>query len=586
MSSSIGSFGVQRLEVDLAEAVQRRPVPELGLERPTRGPRGSRLATLARARAGRADTRRRARPTRCIPRPSCSIEMPVSSWKAREGLDQAVRQHAAEVADHRADAAVARVMRPIELVAAQGRDLRRATSGSRPAEVHRLPRARSRCRRPPRRPPGAGTRRPAPDSSSPALRGRPAAVVDRRQPRLLERPAARTAGRSEVPRRSARARARRRPRGRTAATVIRAPSRRPRYSDRAARCRARARPRRARAGRCRRARGAAVDAELAPRTGRAARSRCDPDARRAAAGGSSKSTGGEAALSSSSSRPRRARAAASSARAAASISQREHPRPARSQLSSGDGSRSPTTGERERREQDRQHVRAPASGTRAAAGHETPRSRSQNSIVTASWKLARAVLGPLVAAGRSSGRQLRRARMLRRGEGSRSVGGRAAAGHGPHDDHAREARTRSPLEHASEHAAHDRPRRRHAAGRARAMSVMKPGVSRNAPPRMIRTPSITSRWGILPGRERLLEAQPCAPPCQRQQARADDRVGDQEQDRPQRADRLADLDDHVDLRDRHDDEEQDEQEASIQKPRRRRAGRPSGPPGVSLESGP
>ena len=61
------------------------------------------------------------------------------------------------------------------------------------------------------------------------------------------------------------------------------------------------------------------------------------------------------------------------------------------------------------------------------------------------------------------------------------------------------------------------------------------------------------------GRERLAERRPCPAALRAQQPRAHDRVDDQERHGRQGADRLADLDDHVDLRDRHEDEEQDQE---------------------------
>ena len=61
--------------------------------------------------------------------------------------------------------------------------------------------------------------------------------------------------------------------------------------------------------------------------------------------------------------------------------------------------------------------------------------------------------------------------------------------------------------------------------------------------------------------ERLVEAPPGRAALRAHQHRPEDRVGDQQRDRPQRADRLPDLDDHVDLRDRDDDEQQDQERA-------------------------
>ena len=95
------------------------------------------------------------------------------------------------------------------------------------------------------------------------------------------------------------------------------------------------------------------------------------------------------------------------------------------------------------------------------------------------------------------------------------------------------------------------------------MSVMNPGVSSSAPPKITSTPSSTSRAGGRPGLQRAVEAPPRDPPLRAHQHRAEDRVGDQDRDRPPHADLLADLDDHRQLGDRHDDEEEDqEQDAS------------------------
>ncbi len=47
------------------------------------------------------------------------------------------------------------------------------------------------------------------------------------------------------------------------------------------------------------------------------------------------------------------------------------------------------------------------------------------------------------------------------------------------------------------------------------MSEMNPGVIRNAPPKITRTPSITSRCGTLPSAWRLLKRRHTDPPCDR-----------------------------------------------------------------------
>ena len=92
------------------------------------------------------------------------------------------------------------------------------------------------------------------------------------------------------------------------------------------------------------------------------------------------------------------------------------------------------------------------------------------------------------------------------------------------------------------------------------MSVMKPGVSSSAPPKMTSAPSMTSRAGDAARGERAVEAQPRRAALRAHEQRAEDRVEDQQRDRRQDPDRLADLDDHVQLDDRDDDEEQDEQQ--------------------------
>ena len=47
------------------------------------------------------------------------------------------------------------------------------------------------------------------------------------------------------------------------------------------------------------------------------------------------------------------------------------------------------------------------------------------------------------------------------------------------------------------------------------MSEMKPGVIRNAPPKITRTPSMTSRWGTLPSLSVSLNRRHTARPCDR-----------------------------------------------------------------------
>ena len=80
------------------------------------------------------------------------------------------------------------------------------------------------------------------------------------------------------------------------------------------------------------------------------------------------------------------------------------------------------------------------------------------------------------------------------------------------------------------------------------------GVSIKAPPTRISIPSASSRCGIRPSLEGGAQRPPGAAALALDQPGAEDAVGDQQQDRPPRADDLADLDDHVDLDQRHHDE--------------------------------
>ena len=92
---------VQRVEVDLAEAVQLGSVAELGLERVREPVEEVRLGDLARVSSSNSGCSPSRSATACIARPSASTEIPVSSWKAANELDQRRRQHAAEVGDRR-----------------------------------------------------------------------------------------------------------------------------------------------------------------------------------------------------------------------------------------------------------------------------------------------------------------------------------------------------------------------------------------------------------------------------------------------------------------------------------------------------
>ena len=72
--------------------------------------------------------------------------------------------------------------------------------------------------------------------------------------------------------------------------------------------------------------------------------------------------------------------------------------------------------------------------------------------------------------------------------------------------------------------------------------------------------------------QRLVEAPPRRAALRAHQQRAEDRVGDEERDRPPHPDRLADLDDHRQLGDRDDDEEREEQEGIARQATRNRSG--------------
>ncbi len=91
-------------------------------------------------------------------------------------------------------------------------------------------------------------------------------------------------------------------------------------------------------------------------------------------------------------------------------------------------------------------------------------------------------------------------------------------------------------------------------------SVMNPGVSSSAPPRITIAPSKTSRAGTRLSDERGVEARPDGAPLRAQEQRPQDAVEQQQRDRRQHADRPADLDDHVELEQRDDDEERDQEE--------------------------
>jgi hypothetical protein len=47
---------------------------------------------------------------------------------------------------------------------------------------------------------------------------------------------------------------------------------------------------------------------------------------------------------------------------------------------------------------------------------------------------------------------------------------------------------------------------------------MNPGVIRNAPPKITRTPSTTSRWGILPSASAVLKRRQTDRPCARRRS--------------------------------------------------------------------
>ena len=101
------------------------------------------------------------------------------------------------------------------------------------------------------------------------------------------------------------------------------------------------------------------------------------------------------------------------------------------------------------------------------------------------------------------------------------------------------------------------------------MSVMKPGAISSVPPTAIIRPSATSLPGKRRSAKRLVEAPPGAATLVAKQQGAEQRVGEQQRQGRQHPDRLADLDDHVELRDRDDDEEarDDRSRWSCRKPR-------------------
>ena len=84
--------------------------------------------------------------------------------------------------------------------------------------------------------------------------------------------------------------------------------------------------------------------------------------------------------------------------------------------------------------------------------------------------------------------------------------------------------------------------------------MTKPGVSIRVPPIRISAPSASSRAGIRPVCSAVAQRLPGAAALAPDQPGAEDAVDDEQQDRPPGPDHLADLDEHVDLDQRHDDE--------------------------------
>ena len=91
------------------------------------------------------------------------------------------------------------------------------------------------------------------------------------------------------------------------------------------------------------------------------------------------------------------------------------------------------------------------------------------------------------------------------------------------------------------------------------MSSTKPGVSISRPPTRISTPSASSLGGIRRSWRAIAQRLPGPAALALDQPGAEDAVGDQQQDRPPGADHLADLDDHVDLDQRHHHEGHEQQ---------------------------
>ena len=192
----------------------------------------------------------------------------------------------------------------------------------------------------------------------------------------------------------------------------------------------------------------------------------------------------------------------------------------------------------------------------------------------------RLVLGPITRRGRGPAR---RSRVDRACPPRRRPAAAAAPAARPRGRRVIEATIRA-SEAAHEHA---RARTRASAAAAAAaprMSVMKPGVSSSAPPKITSAPSITSRAGGRPRRSASLKRRHVRAALRAQQQRAEHRVGDQQRDRPPDADQLADLDEHRQLGDRDDDEEDDQEEPHRSLHGTRRGRRGSGDAGAGPAS--
>ena len=92
------------------------------------------------------------------------------------------------------------------------------------------------------------------------------------------------------------------------------------------------------------------------------------------------------------------------------------------------------------------------------------------------------------------------------------------------------------------------------------MSVRKPGVIRNAPPKITSTPSTTSRWGIRPAASASLKRRQTGAPCDCSSSEPSTESAARMRIVHTSADRVAHLEDHVQLGERDDDEERDQRQ--------------------------